>query len=195
MATESQDLASKIVLALERLGQLQRQSLWQIAVEKELSPIQAQILMFIGSHDRSLATVTYLAREFAVTKATISDAVATLVRKGLLVKTPNAEDRRIEVLSLTAAGKRTFNAISDYQQPTVDTVQELTEAQRSQLWSSLSTLIHHLQTQDLTVAQRMCYTCTFFRPGSRRPYCRLLEMALSPSDIRLDCPEHEPADA
>lgn len=194
MATEQQDIASKIVLALERLGQLQRQSLWQISVEKELSPIQAQILIFIGSHDRSLATVTYLAREFAVTKATISDAVATLVRKGLVIKTPNAEDRRIEVLSFTAAGRRTFNAIADYQQPTVDTVRELTEAQRSQLWSSLSTLIHHLQTQDLAVAQRMCYTCTFFRPSTRRPYCRLLEVALSPSDIRLDCPEYEPAD-
>jgi hypothetical protein len=60
----------------------------------------------------------------------------------------------------------------------------------------LMDLIGSLQKSGLITVARMCVTCRFFRPdahpGESSPHhCALLNVALSGSDLRADCPEHK----
>ena len=86
---QNNDLASKTVAALERISQVYRLLLWDHAKDLGLSPIQIQLLIFVGHHKAALCNVSYLAKEFNVTKPTISDAVRVLFQKGTIEKTEN----------------------------------------------------------------------------------------------------------
>ena len=88
------ELQSKIITGLERLGEVFRVLLWQKAKVYGISPIQIQILLFVANHQTSLANVSYLAKEFNVTKPTISDAVRVLLKKDFLAKDLSPADSR-----------------------------------------------------------------------------------------------------
>jgi len=47
----------------------------------KVSPIQIQILLFCASHKQENLKVSFLANEFDLTKATISDSVKVLIKK------------------------------------------------------------------------------------------------------------------
>ena len=72
---QNQKIESRIVVALERISEAFRVLLWNESKENSLSPIQIQILIFIYFHSLAKCKVGYLADEFNMTKATISDSV------------------------------------------------------------------------------------------------------------------------
>src|SRR3546814_20253589 len=80
---QNSNLDSRIIAGLERLSHVFRTLLWQKAGEERLSPIQLRLLVFIRYHAPDMNNVSYLAREFNVTKPTISDAIKVLGIKGL----------------------------------------------------------------------------------------------------------------
>ena len=80
------DLNQKIVNSLERISQAFRVLLWNESKEYGLSPIQIQILIFLFTHSPEKRKISYLAREFDMTKATISDSVKVLFQKSLVTK-------------------------------------------------------------------------------------------------------------
>jgi len=77
---------AKLVAGLERLSTLFKSGLQEIAKEQKLMPLQTQLLLFISEHSAGLCSVTHLAVEFSVTKATVSDSLKTLVLKDCLEK-------------------------------------------------------------------------------------------------------------
>lgn len=84
LSTQNNDFTSKIVAGLERVSEVFRLLLWQHSKVIGLSPIQIQILMFVEYHAEDLCNVSYLAKEFNVSKPTISDAVKVLKKKSSL---------------------------------------------------------------------------------------------------------------
>ena len=60
---------SKLLNALERLSETLKSLLWEQAKRYGVSPIQIQILLFVAEQPADLTGVSYLAREFNVTKA------------------------------------------------------------------------------------------------------------------------------
>ena len=78
---QEKDLSSKIVAGLERVSEVFKILLWQKAKAIKLSSIQIQILIFLAFHKSSLCNVSHLAKEFNVTKPTISDAIKILDKK------------------------------------------------------------------------------------------------------------------
>ena len=80
---QNQKIESRIVVALERISEAFRVLLWNESKENSLSPIQIQILIFIYFHSTEKCKVGYLADEFNMTKATISDSVKVLLSKEL----------------------------------------------------------------------------------------------------------------
>ena len=66
------ELESKILNGLERLSEVLKSLLWEKAKIHGISPIQIQILLFVSNHHLDICNVSYLAKEFNVTKATIS---------------------------------------------------------------------------------------------------------------------------
>src|SRR5690554_2520049 len=92
---QNQSTESKIVASLERIAQAFRVLLWQESKEFSLSPIQVQLLIFLLHHSEEKRKVSYLANEFNMTKATISDTVKTLENKGLISKVHDLDRKSV----------------------------------------------------------------------------------------------------
>src|SRR5690606_25426716 len=97
--------ASKIVASLERIAQAFRVLLWQESKAHSLSPIQVQVLLLLRYHSDEKRKVSYLAGEFNLTKATISDTVKTLEQKHLITKAYEPDDTRSYIINLTQKGR------------------------------------------------------------------------------------------
>ena len=187
------DVDAKIVAALERLGQVLRMRLREKAREYGLSPIQAQFLVYLLYHAVEFRRVSQLAREFDLTRATVSEAVASVEEKGFIEREPWPEDGRVMTLRLTPEGEVVAAELSSW----ADTIKEQLDFEEKEVvMRSLMRLIGSLQESGVITVARMCVTCRFFQrdahPRSGSPHhCRLLDVPLGGSDLRIDCPEHE----
>ncbi len=190
-AAQQSDLDSKIVAALERLSQVFRVKLWQENRRHGLSPIQLQILVFLLFHERRLATVSHLAREFNVTPPTVSDAVRVLESKELLESIRDRQDRRVAILVLTAHGKSMAREAALFANDVKTEVAGLEAAAKGTLLQSLLHTIEGLQARGIISPARMCLSCRHFerRPEGAR-FCQLMGKPLAATDLRVDCPEH-----
>src|SRR5690625_8022828 len=102
---QNQNTESKIIVSLEKIEHALLVLLWQQSKEFSISPIQIQILIFLLFHSEEQRKVRYLAKEFNLTKATISEAIKTLARKGYVQTTPDEKDTRSYILHLTSDGQ------------------------------------------------------------------------------------------
>lgn len=188
---QNQNIDSRIVVALERISEAYRVLLWKESKENSLSPIQIQILIFIQFHSLEKCKVGYLADEFNMTKATISDSVRILLEKELVTKETDPNDTRSYTLSLTAEGEKTVKKASSFASSIEQPIEKLTPEQKTVMLNGLLTLIYDLNKSGIITIQRMCFTCSFYKSKNGSHYCNLMDTKLAESDIRLDCPEHE----
>jgi DNA-binding MarR family transcriptional regulator len=190
------DVDKKIVATLERLSQVFRTLLRGEAQERGLSPIQAQFLVHLLHHGAVLGRVSRLAREFDLTRATVSDAVGSLEKKGLISREPWPADKRVTTLRLTSTGEHTARELAAWANVVEEHLRAYSPEEKEAVMRFLMGLIGSLQKPGLITVARMCVTCRFFRPdahpGESSPHhCALLDVPLSGSDLRADCPEHE----
>jgi len=190
----------KILAALERAGRALRGLLWEAVQPLGLSPIQGQILLYLRDHRQETCRVSYLAREFGLTQATVSDAVSALVSKGLIRKDAAASDRRVSPLRLTAAGEEMADRLAGWGDRAREALAAFTAPEREGALLFLLRLIEGWQRSGIVSVARMCLTCRFFRQGGGPPggepyFCALLEQPLAPAALRVDCPDYEPAPA
>ena len=196
LSAQHDDVDAKIVAALERLSQVFRVRLREEACD--LSPTQAQFLIYMLYHDVELRRVSQLAREFDLTQATVSDAVASLETKKLIQREQWPEDRRVLTLRLTPDGEKRATTLSHWADPVMVHLERFSSEEKETVTRFLIGLIGSLQRSGLITVARMCVTCKFFRqdvhPGEPSPHhCGLLNVPLGAADLRVDCPEHEPA--
>ena len=111
---QTNDISSKIVAGLERISEVFKSLLWEKAKSNGLSPIQIQILIFINFHKQKLCNVSHLAKEFNVTKPTISDAIKVLDKKGLITKDFSSADNRSYLIDLSSNGKKMVSETQDF---------------------------------------------------------------------------------
>ncbi|MCV6631066.1 MAG: MarR family transcriptional regulator, partial [Flavobacteriaceae bacterium] len=163
-------ISSKIVMALARVSQSFKQLLWEKAKITGLSPIQIQILLFLEHHHTSLATVSYLAKELTVTKATLSDAVKALHQKKLVRKKYNQTDRRSYQLILTGKGKTLVLELDNFADPIKDIVATKNESDLYFFYKTLNSLLAGLHDNQILQVQRSCSSCSYFDSNS---YCKL----------------------
>lgn len=185
----SQDVSSKIVTGLERISEVFKLLLWKKAKHIGLSPIQIQILTFVAFHKSELCNVSHLAKEFNITKPTISDAIKVLDKKGMIFKDYSPTDQRSYTIQLTASGKEIVTETSDFAAPLKAQIDTLDTAQLDDFFNTLSSLIYMLNQSEILSVQRTCYACKFYQKNNDTSYCNLLQATLKNQDIRLDCPE------
>ena len=190
---QQEDLKSKIVVALERISEVFRALLWEHAKTIGLSPIQIQILIFTAYHQESLRNVSYLAKEFNVTKPTISDAVRVLEKKGLISKHTAAYDHRRYSIALTEAGEAMVRETEHFAEPIKAQLQSFSADQLSTFHTQLIELIARLNRRGILSEQRTCHSCRYFQKSGQAAYCKLMQKPLLADDIRLDCPEFDSA--
>lgn len=188
---QNQKVESRIVVALERISEAFRVLLWNESKENSLSPIQIQILIFIQFHAQEKCKVGYLADEFSMTKATISDSVRVLLTKELVVKQTDPNDTRSYSLSLTEEGKKIIKKASLFASSIEQPIEQLTEEQKTIMLNGLLKLIYDLNKSGIITIQRMCFTCSNYHIDKGVHYCKLLKCRLAENELRVDCPEHE----
>lgn len=188
---QEQDISSKIVAGLERISEVFKVLLWEKAKLVGLSPIQIQILIFIAFHKRELCNVSHLAKEFNVTKPTISDAIRALNRKGMISKDFSSSDNRSYTLQLTESGKKMVTQTNDFAMPLKKQIDNFNESELTGLLNTLSNLIYKLNYNGVLTVQRTCYGCKYYQKNKETNYCNLLQKVLMTTEIRLDCPEYE----
>jgi DNA-binding MarR family transcriptional regulator len=182
---------AKITAGVERLSTVFRAALWEEAKHYNLSPLQVQILLFVAFHDSEQCSITNISKEFAVTKATVSDAVKTLLEKTLLKKR-GAEDARGFFLSLTADGKKCVGKLSGLADFFDASLNHVPEDEISKIWEGMLLLVGHLQKTNI-IPIRMCFSCQHFgkdHPEGEPHYCNFMQKPLGIKDIRIDCSEH-----
>ena len=189
---QNENIDSRIIAAMERVSQAFRVLLWNESKELSLSPIQIQILIFLLFHSEEKRKVSYLAGEFNMTKATISDSIKVLEQKKLIRKEYEVLDTRSYTIHLTTNGeqiaKRTASFTNQIQEP----ITGLNSDDKENLLISLMSIIQHLNKTGVITIQRMCKTCVHFSPGKGKApnFCKLLNQNLFDADLRIDCPEH-----
>lgn len=190
---QNQHIESKIVAALERISQAFRVLLWEESKDYSLSPIMIQILIFLDNHSLEKSKVSYLADEFNMTKATISDSVRVLVKKELVRKEYDSTDNRSQFLILTDKGRDIVRKASLFSQDIRKPVEQMEGAEKEILLLKLLDIISFLNKTGVITIQRMCLSCRYYeyKGKSKGHFCHLLNERLKISDLRIDCPEHE----
>lgn len=187
---QSDDTGSKVYHALEKLGELTRALQWETAKARQLSPLQLQILLFLHGHEPQYRKAAYLADEFSVTRPTVSDAVKSLMQKGLVVKERNPADSRSTYLHLTVTGSKLIKQLNGHPQKLLDQIDLLPAPQQGELLSTLLHLLHAAQAAGLSRASRMCFNCAHYEGNHKDTHhCQLLQKTLQQESLRIDCPE------
>ncbi|MEQ1706131.1 MAG: MarR family winged helix-turn-helix transcriptional regulator [Rickettsiales bacterium] len=185
------DILAKMVAGIERLSTVFRAALWEEAKHYNLSPLQVQILLFVAFHNHNQCNITGIAKEFAVTKATVSDAVKTLLEKKLLEKNAT-DDARGFLLSLTESGRNSVDRLSGLTDYFNNSLSHVPEAEISKIWEGILLLVGHLQKTEI-IPVRMCFSCQHFGKDHNEGaphYCHLMQKPLAINEVRIDCPEH-----
>lgn len=193
------DISARIVVAIGRLSTVLRAGMWDYVTKENLNPAQADILQLLRARTEGVR-LSWLATQLSVSLASVSDSVTTLAGKGLVRKARAADDGRASALWLTEEGKRVAERLAGALSFADDAVARLDRDVQEQLLISLFKLIVQLQKSEHFPALRACLSCRFFEanvfPGAAAPHhCALVKAPLPISFLRIDCAEHQPAQA
>lgn len=163
------------------------------AEARDLSSTQMRVLVWLFVGPPPAARSTTLARELNVADPTVSDAIAALTRKGLVVRTQDPHDGRRHDLVLTQAGRKAAAELWRWTAPAEIATSKLDRAEAEQLLDSLLVVIAKLQDAQLLPVVRACSTCAQLettQAAMRTYHCKFYDKPMSVSDLRVDCAEH-----
>ncbi len=163
-----------------------------------LSPTQVEILTMVAASQGGMRP-SAIAAQLAVSQPTVAESARVLVEKGLIEKTPDPDDARAIRIVLTEAGREEAKRAAGWPDFLVSAAEAMSEQEQEHLLSGLVKIIRTLDDRDQIPVNRMCVTCTHFRPHQHLDpeyphHCMLVDAPMSPKHLRLDCPEQEPAD-
>jgi DNA-binding MarR family transcriptional regulator len=185
----------KLLAAIDRLGQALRVQTGRVARAHGLTSTQLQLLTRLRVDPPERRRVGALAAELDVTLPTVSDAISTLERKGLVERTPEPSDGRGVRIVLTDRGHAVAEAAEAWQIRAEQILGYVSVRDKERALGFLVGLLAELHREGLVSVARMCVTCRFLREGQGRTEgtdrCAILDIDLGPGDLRVDCPEHE----
>ena len=136
-----------------------------------------------------------VAQELAVTPATASDAVTSLVDKGFVQKCKAKDDRREIAITLTPLGKQQANQVLGWSDFLTVAVNELSLEEQAIFLQGLIKIILKLQKQRQIPVARMCVTCQYFQRNvyedpDRPHHCAFVDAPFGDQQLQIDCPDH-----
>lgn len=192
-------IESRIAIGFARIGTALRSQAWEHAVAQGVTPTQADILSLLNARNGALR-LSVIAEQLAITAATASEAVSTLVGKGLVEKVRAADDGRAVALTLTASGAAMADDVVGWGGFLMTAAATLDAGDKASLLRLLIKMIRAMQERGDIPAARMCVTCKYFEPNrAKNPalphYCHFVKAPFGDRHLRLDCAEHESADS
>ena len=197
---QSEPLEVRVSDGLAKIGGAIRSHGWRAAGAFRLTPTQAHALTLLRGEPEGLR-LSVIAAGLAVTAPTASDAVASLVRKGLVVRGADAADRRAAAFALTPEGRAVSEDLAAAPDFLARAVESLDPADQVDLHLALIKTVRALQEAGDIPVQRMCLSCRFFQPFARpddpdKPHvCGFAGAPFGDRHLRLDCREQEAATA
>lgn len=193
LSQQNNSTESKIIISLERISQAFKMLLWEESKKYSLSPIQIQILIFLLYHHPQKRKVSYLAREFNLSKATISSTIKTLDQKQLIQKEFEEFDSRSFVINLTERGKEIAQNTAGFTKKMHAPLHQMDQDKKEDFLLNLYNIIDHLRKSGVISIQRMCSSCLYYKKTDQGNihFCKLLNQELKITDLKLDCPEYE----
>lgn len=193
--TDTSPLAQRVTVGLAKIGLTLKTQAWHSAADLGLSPTQGQILLLLRSRHQKGMRLSVVAQELGITSATASDAVTTLVDKGLVQKTKADDDRRAIALALTPLGQQQAEQVSGTADFLQAAVEQLSIHEQTQCLQALIKIIAQLQEQGKIATARLCVTCQYFRPhayaDAQKPHhCAFVDAPFGDRHLQVDCPDH-----
>jgi DNA-binding MarR family transcriptional regulator len=184
--------STKITNLLERLGNLIRANQRSLGLEHGLHPVHVQVLSYLSLCNRYSNTPASVTEFLGITKGTISQSINVLEDKGMVTKSPDAEDGRVVRLNVTEAGRR-FIESGFHQQDMLTTLDEMHYGDRQNLAELLTNLLIGLQHRNGGRMIAECLTCRHFRKHAfgDAHQCSLTLEPLSDEGSTKICREHE----
>ncbi|MFC1669358.1 MarR family winged helix-turn-helix transcriptional regulator [Spirochaetota bacterium] len=184
------NIDNTIVAILDKFNQVQRSLMWEIAKTENLSPIQIQLLTYINHNSSDLNKVSILAKDFDLTKATVSDAVNSLERKKLIKKVKDRDDKRSFSIELTSKGKKVFERASQWSEVIFEQLKGFSFEEKKNAMVFLMDLLKSLFDEGAICIARMCIACSNFqrdiKPDSEKPHkCDLMNKYVSDEELHF----------
>lgn len=181
--------------ALLRLGEVLRTETWRSDASIRLHPSQARMLRLLASSPDGF-NVGAIAHDIGIRQPTVSRAVNTLVRKGLVEKA--AQRGRAVSVRLSSLGRDWIARSEDRGSALDEAIEALSPQEQASLLASATKMIRTLQVSGAIAPQRLCVTCAYFQPNQHsdpnaRHHCTMVGAAFGDRELKLDCPEHHPA--
>jgi DNA-binding MarR family transcriptional regulator len=192
-----QSTAQRTAQGLAKIAMVMRHDAWSQAGPHGLTPTQAQVISLLTSRPKDSVTgLNDVAQALAITPATASDAVAALVRKGLVRK--KQRGRRI-ALTLTTTGRQLARRLTEWPDFLLQAIDQLNEVEQAVFLRALIKMIRALQNDGRIPVQRMCVECRFFQPHAypdpaRPHHCHFVDAPFGDGGLMIHCPDHEPID-
>lgn len=177
---------------MEKLFSIYRSHIWEYAHKHKISLIQIQFLKFLKKHRPKFCTVSNLSREFPLSKATISDAIKSLIKKGYVKKISNQNDLRIKCLTLTNKGSEILKNLDSLNDIFISALKNFQIPLKELFLIYLMNLLRILVAETKTPILRICINCENFEfnrfPDSDTPhFCKSLNLKMAFRDLRIDC--------
>jgi DNA-binding MarR family transcriptional regulator len=195
-APDPSDLDRRLADALDRLGRALHVAGRHEAGRHQLSPLQARVLQRLAAPGSTGSwRVKELARELDVGVPTMSEAVVTLVAKGLVSRRPDPADGRANTLGCTVRGRAVARRLDQPADVLVPALTDMAATDKATALGLILDLIADLVEREVIDVARTCTTCRFFQrdggPDRQHPHrCALLAIPLATAELRIDCPDH-----
>lgn len=177
---------------IERLSNLLRNENRKTAVSFGLQPVHIEALSYLSRCNRYSDTPAAVTEYLGSTKGTVSQSLLVLEKKGLIEKTRDLRDKRIQHLCVTAVGHEVLNTMvpPPLFHEALKIVQDKTDHDLSE---DLKALLKCIQVSHGSRSFGVCYTCIHFNShdGDGNYQCGLTREPLSEKDSRQICREHE----
>jgi DNA-binding MarR family transcriptional regulator/ribosomal protein S14 len=171
---------------LERLGALVHQSVRDDAARHGLLPIHVLVLGYLARANRYSDLPIAIAEYFGITRGTVSQSLAVLEDKGLLLKEPDGRHGKRIHLRLTRAGRAVLN---DSWTQRIERELTLPPSNAAALEESLRGVLMTLQRLNGQRPFGVCRQCAHFLCESRSARCGLTGEPLATEQTLKICRE------
>lgn len=157
------DIDKNIIRALERISDSFSVMMWEHNKQHGLSFIQLKIINFIMFNSlKKDRNISFISKEFNISKPSLSDSIKNLEKKGLIFKSKSSSDSRVELINLTDKGKEIAEDIFGFTGSLENIISRINVDKKEALFESLMFILHSLFNKKVVSIQVMCSNCEFY---------------------------------